>query len=295
MTFFLNPSDGTFVELKAGNYPWWDNLKKNENISIQVRKDNTIDVYYNGGAILRSLKYNDQEKEFSAVIHPKYIPLERDNEYMALSLTKNNVKILDSFDPMGFSNFESAELKKIMGRVKKYHDSESEKAIQYKFATGDHCIIDTEFQLDDSRIDLVRLDENSKKIVFVEIKTIDDSRLFSDPKKDDKNIYHQLKKYHDFVNANEAALLKYYEKVLQIKNDLGLTKPPIRGITLDGWQIETGPLLAFGDCSQKWIDDNATDIDGKIKGIAYGAYYFGDPKPSLDLVPKTKENRHVFI
>jgi len=295
MAFSLNPSDKTFVELQTGNYPWWDHLKENKNISIQIRKGNKIDVYYNGGAILGELAYDEQKKVFSARIHPKYIPLEKDNEYMSLTLTNDCVKIANSFEPMGFSNFESEKLKLIMARVKKYYDSESEKAIQYDFATRDPYIIDAEFQFDKSlRIDLVRLDVNSKKVVFIEIKTINDARLLSDPEEDPKNIFHQLKKYHEFANTNKKALLDYYGKVLQIKNALGIAKKQIRELQLDEWQIEPSPLLVFGDCTKKWIDKNAVTIDKKIKGVAYGAYYFGDSKYSLDLIPKTKQNRHVF-
>ena len=68
MAFSLNPSDKTFIELQTGKYPWWENLKKNKNLSIQIRKGNTIDVYYNGGAILGELKYKEQEKAFGAKI-----------------------------------------------------------------------------------------------------------------------------------------------------------------------------------------------------------------------------------
>jgi len=293
MAFTLNPSDKTFIELQTGKYSWWENLKENENISIQIRKNNKIDVYYKGGAILGNLVY--KKKAFSARIHNKYIPLKNDKGYKSLILNNNDVKLASKFEPIGFSNFESEKLKLIMDRVEKHYGSESEKAIQFGLVTCDPYIIDAEFQFDKSlRIDLVRLDVNSKKIVFIEIKTIDDSRLFSEPGKNSKNIFHQLKKYHEFANTNKKDLLDYYGKVLKIKINLGIAKPKIRDLTLDGWQIEPRPLLAFGDCTKEWIKNNAADIDKKIKNVAYGAYYFGNSKPPLDLVPKTKQNRHVF-
>jgi hypothetical protein len=79
---------------------------------------------------------------------------------------------------------------------------------------------------------------------------------------------------------------------LQVKINLGLFKEP--KFSLDGWQVEPRPLLLFGDCSQKWIDDNADGIDKKIKDVASGAYYFGGTTYSLDILPKSSRNRHVF-
>jgi hypothetical protein len=79
---------------------------------------------------------------------------------------------------------------------------------------------------------------------------------------------------------------------LQAKINLGLFKAP--KLSLDGWQVEPHPLLLFGDCSQKWIDNNADDIDKKIKTVACGAYYSGSSKGPLDLSGKKAPNRHLF-
>jgi hypothetical protein len=181
----------------------------------------------------------------------------------------------------------------VTDRVKKYFGAESEKAIQYKFATNDPYVIDTEFQLgNDLRIDLVRLDASVKKIVFIEVKTMGDPRLFTPTTAGKENIHDQLKKYNDFAvqHANDIAV--YYTKVLQVKIDLGLFKDS--KLSLAGWQVEPRPLLLFGDCEQSWIDQNSAGIDKKIKGVAYGAYYFGAPDYSLDLIPKSNKNRHVY-
>jgi hypothetical protein len=291
----LDPANKTFVELKSGKYPWWDNLKKNKNISIQVRKENTVDVYYNGGAILKDLQYNDAEK-FTASIHPKYIPLKDESQYKALTLSSNGVEFTGKIDVMEFSQLEDTKIKGVMNRVKKYFDSESEKAIQYQFAANDQYIIDTEFQVKNLglRIDLVRLDESVKKIVLIEVKTMGDSRLFAESGDRKENIHDQLKKYHEFAVDYQKSILDYYVKVLQIKNDLGLTGSDIKKLTINDWQVECKPLLVFGDCEQVWINQNAANIDKKIKGVAYGAYYFGEPKYSLNLLKKTKKNQHIF-
>lgn len=297
LTCKLDVAKDTFVELQKGIYPWWDNLKANKDISIQIRKENTIDVYFNGGALLRNLKYNAREKSFTAEIHPKYIPLANEKTYQSLSLSANGIGFTGKVEPMGFSQLDAKPLKAIMDRIKERFDSESEKAIQYKFATTDPYIIDTEFQWENNllRIDLVRLDAKQKKLVLVEIKTIGDPRLFPDRAKGREDIHDQLKKYYEFAKKNAGFLLDYYAQILRIKINLGIiTNPTVKKLTLDGWQVEEKPLLAFGDCTQQWINNNASDIDTRIEKFAYGAYYFGDTSPSLDLVSKTKGNRHIF-
>jgi hypothetical protein len=195
----LEPKDATFNELMNGNYPWWENLKKDEDISIQIRKENYIDVYYNGGAILKKLKYNKTDKTFYAEIHIEYIPLKKEKDYIGLTLNEKGVNFKEpkknqskksqdiknkNIGPMvmAFSQFNESELKAVKNKVKIHFDAKTEKAIQFKYATSDPCIIDAEFQFNEddekSRIDLVRLDTSIKKIVLIEVKTIDDGRLF---------------------------------------------------------------------------------------------------------------------
>jgi len=300
----LNPSDETFNELKTGNYPWWDNLKKNENISIQIRKDNTIDVYYNGGAILSNLKYDKKIKEFTASIHSKFIPLKKEtgkNPNQLLSLSSNGVSFSKEIETMEFLQFEKKELTKIINRINQYNDAKSEKGIQFKFIANDPFIIDAEFQFGNTlRFDLVRLDKKEKKIVFIEVKTMGDPRLFVEKKnkKEKKaaseDINSQLKNYYDFAEANTDSIRDYYKKVLLIKNDLKLTKPEVKGLSLDEWDVELKPLLVFGDCEKEWIKTNSDKIYQKIKDVAYGTYYFAKPEYSLDLIPTSNHNRHVY-
>jgi hypothetical protein len=278
--------------LKTGKYPWWDNLRNNQNISIQIRKDNTLDVYYQGGAIISDLKYNPGKAVFSGRIHSKYIPLANDANYNMLVLGVSGVEFSEKIELLSFSQFEEKTLKAITDRIGIHFDSESEKQIQYKFATSHSSVIDTEFQWgNDLRVDLVHIDTSNKKLVFIEVKTIEDGRLFFD-KNNPKGIYNQLKMYHDFIVVNSNALLDYYKKVLQIKIDLGIFKD--KTISLADYSIEPKPLLLFGDCEQEWIDNFSKDIDAKIKDVACGAYYFGGTKYSFDLIPKSLRNRHVF-
>jgi hypothetical protein len=139
----LDPTAETFRALKNGNYLWWDNLRKNEDISIQIRKDNTLDVYYRGNVIVGGLRFGG--KAFSGEIHSKYIPLADDEKYNKLSLTEKGVELSGKIEPLPFSQFEEKTLKAITDRIKFHFDSKSEKAIQYKIATNHSSVIDTEF------------------------------------------------------------------------------------------------------------------------------------------------------
>jgi hypothetical protein len=290
----LDPNNITFVELQKKNkYPWWENLKRDKDISIQIRRENYIDVYRNGGAIIRNLRYGGEA--FAAEIHSEYIPIKKENEnkgYVGLTLNTKGVMFKETIKPMDFSQFDKPELKAVKHWIETRYDPKTEKAIQFKFATKDPCIIDTEFQFNKSRIDLVRLDTSTNKIVFIEIKTIGDPWLFSGLE-DSDNIFHQLNKYHEIARDNKKVLLIYFEKVLQIKKDLGLSVPLVQ--KWSDWDVEPYPLLAFGDCPQKWIEGKNTKmIDDKIRTVACGAYYYQNPD-TLDLKPKRKHpRRHYF-
>jgi hypothetical protein len=292
----LNPDDATFVELKKGNYRWWENLKKDEdNISIQIRKDNYIDVYRNGGAILKGLKYTG--KAFTAEIHSEYIPIKRDKKgYVGLTLNADGISFKGTIESITFKQFDDAELKAVKHRIEARFNSETEKAIQYKFATSDPFIIDTEFQMgrENLRIDLIRLDASVNKIVFIEVKTMGDTRLFAPP--DKENIHDQLEKYMNFAVKHKNDIRDYYSKVLQIKNDLGIAKPELKKLKLSEWEVKEKTLLLFGDCEKVWIDKNADGAGGineKIKDVACGAFYFGNTKYNLDLTSKSKY-RYIF-
>jgi hypothetical protein len=285
----LNLKDKTFIELEDGHYTWWDNILKDKDLSVQIRKDNTIDVYYNGGALIAGLEYG--KGGFSAQIHPKYIPFEKDGYYKKMSLTRKGIDFKkQDLAYMSFSNLEKDKLKAIKNRIGVRHENSSEKAIQYRFANLDQSIIDAEFQSENElRIDLVRIDQSVKKLVFIEVKTMGDKRLYTN------EIIDQLTKYYDYVKANAKDLLEYYKKVLQIKKTLGIiTTKELINLSLDDYSVEPKPLLVFGDCEQLWIDKYSDAIDKKIQKVAYGAYYYGQTGSSLDLSQKKEKNRHVF-
>ncbi|WP_162510917.1 hypothetical protein [Treponema endosymbiont of Eucomonympha sp.] len=194
---------------------------------------------------------------------------------------------------LSFGNFE--HIKSIKEILDVYYPESSEKSIQYNFATKDANNLDTEFGfsgMKKTRNDLVRADDSIRKIVFIEVKTIADKNLLIDSS-DPKSIYSQLKKYYDFVSSNSAALLDYYKKVLQIKNELGINKlSDLKN--LDNYSVEEKPLLLFGDCNMEWFNNNAEKLNEKIKNFACAVFYYGNTNSSLDIKQKYSKVKKLF-
>lgn len=66
----LNPKNALFENLATNPPVWWETLVNDEDIYIEIRKDNYIDVYYNGGNIIKELRYKDGA--YTGKIHYKY-------------------------------------------------------------------------------------------------------------------------------------------------------------------------------------------------------------------------------
>jgi stress response protein SCP2 len=116
-------------------------------------------------------------------------------------------------------------IKKRIEKDKKFR-YDSEKAYQFNLARNPfHAIIDTEFKYEgkgesqrhDVRIDLVRIDKSVNKLIFIEVKTQDDTL-------DSQSIAGQLERYHNFIKDFKGELVGYYKKILEIKTSLGLLK-----------------------------------------------------------------------
>ena len=275
--------------LISENPPWWKAIKEDEDLYIEIRKENYIDVYYNGGGIVQNLLVRNGE--FNGKIHFKYL-LSNSSEYIDfnisssdISLKKNSVKLI--------SDFNSDSLKLIKNNIRNHYSKSSEKGIQADFILKSNFFIDSEFAYSHNnqllRMDLVWLDVKKQRIVFVELKRQGDPRL------DSYKIVNQLSKYKTFIEQNNSDLLSYYKELFLIKKDLGILNSHLSEIeNLNEFTIETKPLLLFGDCTREWINEYSEWIDQKIRTIAFGAYYYGKPQYDCNLREKTENNRHVF-
>ena len=245
----LNPNAPLFSELKSGKYAWWENIKQNHDLYIEIRKDNNINVYFQGGSVVK-LHYCSKHKKIQAFTHRKYL-YGNGTGYVECSLNKDLETIISNI-PRYYSNTEN----------KKGKENWSEKYIQSQYIIKYHSnYIDSEFAYkDDSldiRIDLIECINGELR--FVELKTIDDSRML---KRNDDNpeVVEQVKAYNKFIKYEEE-IIKYYDKIWTIKNDLGLIIPKKRPSSLAKKPL----LLIFNRWTEKTFRrEEHTDRMGKI-------------------------------
>ena len=253
----LNPNAPLFSELKSGKYAWWENIKQNNDLYIEIRKDNYINVYFEGGNVAK-LHYCSKHKKIQAFTHRKYL-YGNGTGYVECSLDKDK------------------DLEKIIKNIQKYYSKTkdekekgkekeewSEKYIQSQYIINYRSkYIDSEFAYkDDSfdiRVDLIECINGELR--FVELKTIDDGRML---KKTDDNpeVVEQVKAYKNFISKynQKEKIVKYYQKVWEIKKDLGLTIPEERPSSLAKKPL----LLIFNRWTKSTRRDEHTNRMEKI-------------------------------
>lgn len=68
----LNESAKIFDELKNKKPIWWEYCKQDKSFYIELRKDNQVNVYFEGGSIIR-VHYCSRHKELQTYTHYKYL------------------------------------------------------------------------------------------------------------------------------------------------------------------------------------------------------------------------------
>jgi hypothetical protein len=288
----LSANAPIFAQLKHLKAPtWWNTLVQDPEISIEIRKENSIDAYYNGGAVISGLKYG--KNGFTGKIHYKYL-LPTNERYININLDSQGAQLnKPCVDLINLAVLNQSTLNRVKANIANYYPKTSEKGIQAQFIIKSGAFLDSEFAYntltDKCRIDLVWVDTSQKKIIFAELKTIGDNRLYNN------EIRNQLDKYSNFIFNYQNDLLTYYQTLFLIKKDLGILPHKLLStVSLTEYQIECKPLLIVGDCTQEWININAPILNKKIDSVATGAYYFGRGGYDCDLILNNKLNRYVF-
>lgn len=285
-----------FEELEANPPVWWKNLKNDKDLYIDIRKDNKINVYYNGGSIMKLEWVGGPKGRLQAKIHFEYIPLQGDASYVQYDISGGNIS-LPNPGILAVDNFSKKSRTAVKKRVGKFFSNSSEKGLQGHYVTRNYGMdkpqgffLDTEFQHGDLRIDLVWIDLARKKLAFVELKTISDARLNTESKSSAETIDQQIRKYYRFIKANRKDLQIYYDKVFQVKKQLGLLPSWVTTSSLNGFDLIEKPVLLVGDCTLKWIKANKTTLNQAIEKVAFGCVYQGPGTFRFGLPYRTVKN-----
>ena len=267
----FDPNSMIFKEIIKQKPHWWTLFCNDKELYIEIRKDNYINVYYYGGCLAK-IEYS---RDFKAEIHQKYLG---DNTPRGNNKNGNDIFCYDLLDLLTLSESKISEIKKLIKQeyLAKINDEEpAEKWLQGKMKQNNPNYIDSEFQFNKDpeigflRIDLVEFKNNTLSII--ELKGITDARLRNDKLRNPKEpeIIEQMAKYNLFINKYENEIIEYYQKLIDLKNKLGLSN-----ISLNQICLEKTPKLIIVDTYKKMTkgrEDRITDIKNllEVKKIQY--------------------------
>ncbi|TWV12918.1 hypothetical protein FQ707_07395 [Bacteroidaceae bacterium HV4-6-C5C] len=226
----LNPKDELFKKLKGNNPIWWQFVKENikpGGFYVDIRKDNSLNVYYNGGSLLRITFSKGTIKgkihqSYLGIAGSKYVYYELDRLPMDIDEIKKRI-----VSKYGDTSENGIKAKLICDPNAKYIDSEfaySEIIVKKKSRYGKE--VDAYLT---TRIDLTKLENG--RIVFIELKRIEDGRLLTDEYENgEPEILSQIKVYNQFIKAHKEEITNYYKKLFSIKHDLGILPKRLTGI-----------------------------------------------------------------
>lgn len=241
----LNVESALFAELKSGKYPWWEKVKNNPNLYIDVRKDNNINVYFEGGSVIK-LHYCSRHKKIQALTHEKYLYKEGKGYVECADMLNEKIDTIIENIPTFLSQRNGVD-----------KESWSETYIKGHIITKRPNHLDSEFAYTDDgknlQIDLVECVDGV--IRFVELKRIGDNRMLN---KDNTTpeVVDQIDKYSKFIKKHKNELVQYYQKIWDIKHDiLELPNLPMRPIDID-----TKPLLLIFN---NWSKEDKRRINRK--------------------------------
>ena len=248
----LNANAKIFTELN--NKPsWWKQFVEDPSFYIEVRKDNQVNVYFEGGSIAR-IHYCSKRKRLQVFTHHKYLDI-KDTKPMYVECSDfigNTLEDVIVSIKQCYSQKHSSQ-----GVTSK--EAWSEKFIQGRLIVKNRDIhLDSEFAYKendtDIRIDMVNVING--KLTFVELKRIDDNRML---KKTDAppEVVYQMKDYSDFISRHKDSLLAYYQRLYEIKKSLGLPIP-------SSFPKEVNPtpeLLIFN----RWVKQHPFRVNHKIR------------------------------
>lgn len=217
----LNEERSLWQELEENPPLWWKNILADKELYVEIRKDNYANVYYYGGNVALVQWIGGK---ITAVAHRKYL-----GKADGIDLYEDCTDMLQGKE--GLEHIKK-KIREEYNKLSKRKETDKQNGL---YISGEKRVqgelklyfpkryIDSEFAYRINSNELIRFDLvelKGKKLVFVELKLITDSRLRSKVK--EPEIIEQMTKYGDFICKHAEALKNYYTKLLRIKKRIGL-------------------------------------------------------------------------
>lgn len=234
----LQNDHSLFQILRNDKPAWWQFIKekiKPGGFYVDIRKDNSLNVYYNGGSLL---KIALSRGEIKGKIHEYYLG-KTGSKYVDYELNCLP-KHVDDIKKRIVSKYSDTSESGIKARLicssgANYIDSEF--AFPEAICKGVNSKGKEVFDYQTTRIDLTKLENG--KIIFVELKRIEDRRLLTNEYEDGSpEILSQMEAYNQFTKNHKQEIIGYYKTLFAIKRDLGILPPSLTGIdNIDDYEL----------------------------------------------------------
>jgi hypothetical protein len=304
----LKATDPLVEELKSGKHEWWTTLVnrslKDRELNIQVR-GNYLSVYSRMGSLLT---IRLKKKEVVCSIHYKYLIASRRSEYVDVVPSGKDLSVSLPSCGLVTSILEEDNFKRIKSNIARL--AGEEKSIQSKLVEKNrNTLLDAEIAFNESgtetdpeednapgrfktRIDLVNYDKNRNSLVFVELKQVFDSRLYSNSK-GFKEVNEQIAKYTAFAKDHKKELIDAYNDAIEVKEKLGLlpSDSVLKSARIE--RVEPKPILAIAAYNQDIIDAMKDRVKKELNTDGLAALYFFGSCADLNLA--RDKNKDLFI
>lgn len=240
-----------FVQTLKAN-AFWLRVCSDRQLQPEIR-NNCLTVYFCGQALLRELRLRNDR--LHASIHHKFVPLQKSQPSVYLPVAwkeGTGFRFTEELQPELPGEGDSAVLKAYK-RLMKFEAGPEDLLQQQIVAKAQNLILDQQVEFPGeghNKIDVCCFDPSIGRIVFVEIKRIDDPRLLGPG--DEPEVIGQLRSYAGWIRRQRESITSAYREVVRLKRELGLGNR-LKGVPEGNLCVEAKPLLVVGNCT-------ATDV-----------------------------------
>lgn len=231
---------------------FWQNICGDTELQPEVRRD-AVTVYYQGGALVRELRLDGGE--LLADVHQKFVPLLRTEGPTNIRLRGSGdggMGFIRPPEPLPLGQADALTLKTYKDMMAIVLAPNVEGLLQQAIVSrSENAVLDQEIAFQESgesrdKIDLCHYDGHLRKLIFVELKHKDDSRLFKPL--DRPEVLEQLEAYGRRLHTYRQELTEAYRRVAGWKRDLGLGGR-LASVPTDGvMDLLEKPILVIGNC-----------------------------------------------